>query len=640
MLYSPYLLRECSMIIKCHPTIRRAVLLFIAAGLVWTFGIKHLFLEEKLHLFEPGHTLTSDLFSDHLPDFLFITLAAWLLYRMINTNYRHLSEANARLLQHERQIRKLYDKEHYLRGIMGVIRDINGYLISAKEIDELGKMSCQRLARHSDYRLVWIGKIEKGKIVVKYYSTDLTGYLDFKSMPLPEELKTTNCPICTAIREDQTVIVNDVDDPTLPDKLRAAVENGIYSLVSLPLKSHNGDGDKVFGAMNIYSARVGGFQSEEVSMLEELAGDIGFAIHAFEEEEEHRRLEREKLRNYEQTLFSMIDLIESRDSYTAGHTKRVARYSAMIAEAMGYGTEKVEQLRTAAMLHDIGKIQTPDAILLKPGRLSDYEYELIQEHVNVGYTMLRRIDMYKELAEIIRYHHERYDGSGYPDGIKGDDIPPLSRIMIVADAFDAMTTSRIYKSRMQLEDAIAELQRCAGSQFHPEVVEVATGVLATIQLDPAHQLPTSRIDNERLAYFYKDRLTGAFSYDYLQVVLDNAEVFGRFRYACGLFLHGFTKLNREQGWSYGDWVLQSLGSHLTRTFSNAIVFRRFGDDFLLLSKEPFPCAPATLKAQRPLADTALDLSLIQIDLEHEGILTADGIEACLASRPPSVSLPA
>jgi putative nucleotidyltransferase with HDIG domain len=625
------------MIIKCHPTIRRAVLLFIAAGLVWTFGIKHLLLEETLRLFEPDHTLGSDLFSDHFPDFLFITLAAWLLYRMIDVNYRRLSEANTKLREHEGQIRTLYEKEHYLRSIMGVIRDINGYLISANTIDELGNMSCQRLARHSDYRLVWIGRIEERKIIVKYYSTDLTGYLDFKSLPLPETRSRTSCPICTAIEEDQTVIINDVDDPTLPEKLRAAVESGLYSLVSLPLKSHEGDGSRVFGAMNIYSARQGGFQSEEVAMLEELAGDIGFAIHAFEEEEEHRRLEREKLQNFEQTLFSMIELIESRDSYTAGHTKRVARYSAMIAEAMGYGPAEVEKLRTAAMLHDIGKIQTPDAILLKPGRLSDYEHELIQEHVSVGYTMLRRIDMYRELAEIMRYHHEHHDGRGYPDGLKGDEIPPLSRIMIVADAFDAMTTSRIYKPRMQLDDAIAELRRCSGSQFHPEVVEVAAAVLGKVTLDPVHQLPTSRIDNERLAYFYKDRLTGAFSYDYLHVVLNNEEVFGRFRYACGLFLHGFTELNREQGWSYGDWVLQSLGSHLTRTFSDAIVFRRFGDDFLLLSKEPFPCTPAVLKARPPLADTKLGVSLIQIDMETEGIDSVDGIEAYLASRPPEAA---
>ena len=623
------------MILKCHPTIRRAVVLFIVAGLVWTFGVKHLLLEETLRLFEPDHTYTSDLFSDHLPDFLFITLAAWLLYRMIDTNYRRLSDANTQLRKHEGEIQALYEKEHYLRSIMGVIRDINGYLISAKSVDELGKMSCQRLARHSDYRLVWIGKIEAGKIVVTYYSTDLTGYLDFNALPLPEERGRTTCPICTAIEEDQTVIINDVDDPTLPEKLRAAVESGLYSLVSLPLKSHNGDGSHVFGAMNIYSARTGGFQSEEVAMLEELAGDIGFAIHAFEEEEEHRRLEKEKLRNYEQTLFSMIDLIESRDSYTAGHTKRVARYSAMIAEAMGYGREEVEKLHTAAMLHDIGKIQTPDAILLKPGRLSDYEHELIQEHVTVGYTMLRRIDMYKELAEIMRYHHEHHDGSGYPDGLKGEEIPPLSRIMIVADAFDAMTTSRIYKPRMQLDDAITELRRCSGTQFHPGVVEVAAGVLKEVTLDPIHQLPTSRIDNERLAYFYKDRLTGTFSYDYLQVVLNNVEVFGQFRYACGLFLHGFTKLNREQGWSYGDWVLQSLGSYLTKTFGDAIVFRRFGDDFLLLSKEPFPCAPATLKAQTPIADSKLGVSLVHIDLEAEKINSVDGIEAYLAAHTPA-----
>ncbi len=619
--------------LKCDPTIRRAMLLIIFAGMVWTFGIKHLLIEEQLRFLEPGHTLTSDLLSDHLPDFLFIVLVTWVLYRIVYRSYLHLSEVNERLSNHELQIQELYEKEHYLREIMAVVRDVNSYLISAKSIDELGKKCCQRLARHSDYRLVWIGRIEAGRIVVKYYSTDLTGYLDFKSLPLPEERGKSNCPICWAIEEDQAIIINDVDDPTLPEKLRAAVDDGMYSLVSLPLKSRNGD--SVFGAINIYSASKGGFRSEEVAMLEELAGDIGFAIHAFEEEVERDRLERERLRNFEQTLFSMIDLIESRDSYTAGHTQRVARYSAMIAEAMGYGSDDVERLRTAAMLHDIGKIQTPDAILLKPGRLSDYEYELIQEHVSVGYTMLRRIDMYRELAEIIRYHHEHYDGSGYPDGLRGEEIPPLSRIMIVADAFDAMTTSRIYKPRMHLEEAIAELKRCSGTQFHPEVVAAAVEVLSRVTLDPAHQLPTNRIDNERFAYFYKDRLTATFTYDYLHVVLNNGEVFGTYRYACGLFLHGFTQLNREQGWSYGDWLLQSFGNYLVKTFREALVFRRFGDDFFMLSKVPFPCTPDMVKHESPIADANIAVSLIPIDLEKEGIKSVEGIDAYFAARLPT-----
>lgn len=614
-------------------TLVNSLLLFVIAGAVWIFGFKHFLFPYVEH----SDTSLSHFVEMHGSDFLFLIFASWLLYRILNKNFQRLSELNeslqkreTQILFHKDEIETLYEKERYLRSIMSVIRDINSYLITASDINELGKKCCSRLARHQNYRLVWIGTIEEKKIIVKYHSTDLTSYLSFTSLPLPEVRGQSNCPICWAIEEDQTIIINDVDDPTLPEKLRQAVESGIFALVSLPLKSHaNG---KIFGAMNIYSSSKGGFSAEEIAMLEELAGDIGFAFHAFEEEKEHERLEAEKLQNYEQTLFSMIDLIESRDSYTAGHTQRVSRYSTLIAEAMGYTPEETEKLRKAAMLHDIGKIQTPDAILLKPGKLGHFEYELIQEHVSVGYNMLKKIDMYKELAEIMRHHHEHYDGSGYPDGLRGDEIPPLARIMIVADAFDAMTTSRIYKPRIRSEEALAELKRCAGSQFHPEVVEAAVNVLQNVDLGNAHQLPKSRVDSERIAYFYKDRLTGTFNYDYLQVVLNNIDVFGKYRYLYSICLKRFNQLNKEFGWFYGDWVLQAFGTYLINAAKNELVFRRYGDDFLILSKTSLPCSPETLKRDSPLVGTQLDIELLTIDLEEKEIYAIDEIESFLSAH--------
>lgn len=163
---------------------------------------------------------------------------------------------------------------------------------------------------------------------------------------------------------------------------------------------------------------------------------------------------KEKIENYQKTLFALVDMIEERDTYTGGHSQRVAKYSVMIAKEMGCAEKEREKLHQAGILHDIGKISTPDSVLLKPGKLNDIEYKLIQEHVKVGYGMLSKIPMYKELAEIIHHHHERYDGKGYPDGLRGDEIPLLSRIMIVADAFDAMTTNRIYKTRKDRKSVV------------------------------------------------------------------------------------------------------------------------------------------------------------------------------------------
>lgn len=621
--------------VKKNYIVLKSVLIFIIGGVIWIFGVEHFILPDDDHQSSSLlHMLTI-----HLPDFLFIVFAAWIFYWMMSKNYQQLSEHEVQLLSRELEIETLYERERHLRLIMSMIRDINAYLITAKGIDELGKVCCKRLTRNSDYMLVWIGMIEEGRVVVKYYSTDLTGYFDFTSIPLSGEHSKTKCPIGLAVEEDQTIIINELNDPALPEKLRAAAKEGVCAFASLPLKSRIGE--KIFGVMNIYSSDKDGFRIEEVAMLEELAGDIGFAIHAFEEEAEHKRLEAEKLLNYEQTIFSMVDLIESRDSYTAGHSQRVSYYCTIIAEAMGYGKGEIEKLKKAAMLHDIGKIQTPDTILLKPGKLDKDEHDLIKEHVLVGYAMLYKIDTYRELADIMRSHHERFDGSGYPDGLYGGEISHLSRIMIVADAFDAMTTSRIYKPRMLLEEALAELQRCSGSQFHPEVVKTALSIFPAVQLEKVHQLPTNRISNERLAYFYKDKLTGTFSYDYLNTILNNIEIFGKYRYLRGIFLKDFTQINKNFGWTYGDRLLEAFGSYLNNTFKEEMVFRRCGDDFLILSKTVFTCNQETMKQESPLAGTKVKIEMLIIDLEDEGIYAVDGIEATLSaylSAPSNTSL--
>lgn len=132
-----------------------------------------------------------------------------------------------------------------------------------------------------------------------------------------------------------------------------------------------------------------------------------------------QELEEEKVRNYEKTLFSLIKMIERRDSYTAGHSQRVAEYSKLIAKEMGLSEEEQSLIYKAGILHDVGKVATPDAILLKPGKLDDLERELIKEHVNVGVEMLQEIPMFYEIAKIIASHHERFDGSGYPKALRG-----------------------------------------------------------------------------------------------------------------------------------------------------------------------------------------------------------------------------
>lgn len=296
------------------------------------------------------------------------------------------------------------------------------------------------------------------------------------------------------------------------------------------------------------------------------------------------KLENDKMKNQEQIIHSMIDMIESRDSYTAGHTKRVAYYCELIAKQMGYKVEDIELIKKAAWLHDIGKISTPDSVLLKPGQLDDLEYELIQEHLNSGYEMLSKIDEYKPIADIMREHHEKYDGSGYPRGLKADEIKPLGRIMMVADAFDAMTTNRVYKPRKSVEKALEEIESLSAKSYHPEVVTAALVALKDVKIDlDISQLPKTTMEEQRFSYFYRDRLTNLFIPEYLELLL-RYYVKSKSVYMYDIKLHNFSAYNEKFGWKRGDEFLIEFAGFLSSLYTKKIIFRVEGDDFMVLSE--------------------------------------------------------
>ena len=157
------------------------------------------------------------------------------------------------------------------------------------------------------------------------------------------------------------------------------------------------------------------------------------------------------------------------------HTERVSQYCVAMAREMGFSDAEVENIKTAAVLHDIGKIMVPPEILNKPGRLTTEEYEIIKKHPETGYQILKSVDEYASLANYVLYHHERLDGSGYPEGLRGEDIPLISRIIAVADAYEAMTAKRPYQTPRTREEAVKELLRCSGTQFDAEIVDIFIG---------------------------------------------------------------------------------------------------------------------------------------------------------------------
>jgi len=175
----------------------------------------------------------------------------------------------------------------------------------------------------------------------------------------------------------------------------------------------------------------------------------------------------------ESIVFALASTVDARDHYTFGHSKAVSKYATELATAFGYSKEEIRKIRSSALLHDIGKLNLPDSILSKSGPLTDSDWEQIKKHPESALSILKYVVGLRDCVDAVLYHHERWDGKGYPRGLKEKDIPLDARIMAIADAYDAMTSERVYKTgKMMEQEAIEELKKCAGSQFDPELIEV------------------------------------------------------------------------------------------------------------------------------------------------------------------------
>ena len=178
-----------------------------------------------------------------------------------------------------------------------------------------------------------------------------------------------------------------------------------------------------------------------------------------------------------ETVMTIARTVDAKDINTSQHSLRVSEYSVLIAKALGYNEDECENLKKAALLHDIGKIGIPDRILNKPDRLTDEEYALMKSHVEKGAQILKNFTLINHVEEGALYHHERYDGSGYMYGLKGEEIPLNARIIGIADAFDAMTANRVYRKKLDKDYVIREIKRGSGTQFDPKLVEIMLGLI-------------------------------------------------------------------------------------------------------------------------------------------------------------------
>ncbi len=209
---------------------------------------------------------------------------------------------------------------------------------------------------------------------------------------------------------------------------------------------------------------------------------LRFLSRAAERAKEHeieyyREAQKKEAALFEQTTEALANAIDAKDNYTRGHSTRVAAFSKKIAKEAGLSGPECDQVYFAALLHDIGKIGVKGEIITKPGRLTDDEYRQITEHALLGSRILSSIKQAPFLSDGARWHHERYDGTGYPDGLKGEDIPLIARIIAIADAYDAMTSDRGYNKPMGKEEVMAEIRNGKGTQFDPALTEITLGIL-------------------------------------------------------------------------------------------------------------------------------------------------------------------
>lgn len=263
-------------------------------------------------------------------------------------------------------------------------------------------------------------------------------------------------------RSGSPLIVNNVvEDPRFfgsVDKITGFVTR---SIMCAPLVARS----KIIGVVEVLNKEdESDFDEQDLETLVAVSATAAIAV-------ENSKLHQSIIDGYKGTIKALAAAIDAKDPYTRGHSQRVVEYALMAGTALSLSQEELEVLEYAGILHDIGKIGIADCILCKPGSLTEEEYGAIPEHPVVGANIIDGIPFLKAARPLVLYHHERYDGMGYPQGLKGEDIPPGARILAVADSFDSMTTDRPYRGALSVDHAICELRRCAGTQFCPVAVE-------------------------------------------------------------------------------------------------------------------------------------------------------------------------
>ncbi|MCX7966628.1 MAG: PAS domain-containing protein [Syntrophorhabdaceae bacterium] len=366
-----------------------------------------------------------------------------------------------------RALKESREGYHHLNLVLKAILNVKKLINQEKDVERLVGHACHILVETRGYGHALILLRDHYHIISS--SSNVFKTEDMKSLEELVKHKTPDC-IIRAFNDSEAVIVDPHSEcPECP----IGKEMIDHRCCNLKIEHE----DRIYGILSVSLSKKFINSNEEKELLIGVAKDLGFAIYSIEQEKKRIEAEQQLKESYNRLrriIGSVIDVIslavESRDPYTAGHQKRVANLARYIAQEMGLSPEQIESVRMAGTIHDLGKIAIPAEILSTPRKLTPVEFELVKQHPGNGYEILKNIDYLKTVAEIVYQHHEKLDGSGYPRGLKGDEILIEARILSVADVVEAIASHRPYRPALGIDTALNEIEKNAGMLYDKDVV--------------------------------------------------------------------------------------------------------------------------------------------------------------------------
>lgn len=397
---------------------------------------------------------------------------AHVLLTLVEMDDKHVIQATVRDITESKRAEATVQR---VNRTLKTMVECHNVLIYSQDAEKLQQDICRILVEKGNYLLAWVGYSgappEKNVDVITCagercdYLNDVTIHWDDGQYGIG--------PTGAAIRTGKPQIVRDTSKANNYSPWHTpASERGFQSSAAIPLK----DKEQVYGALNIYAAMPDAFDKDEMTLLEDLAEDLSYGLRTLRYRKQRNRATQALSDTLLETVDAIARTVEKRDPYTAGHQNRVAQLAVAIATRMGLDEEQIKGLRLGAIIHDIGKIYVPAEILSRPGELSENEFAMIQSHTQVGYDIIQDVHFPWPVKEMILQHHERLDGTGYPQGLKGDEIILEAKIIAVADIVEAINSYRPYRPALGIDKALTIIREQAGTGLDENIVNICVAL--------------------------------------------------------------------------------------------------------------------------------------------------------------------